>query len=433
MRNAILRSRMKKVPFMLHAPAMDSLLEMVNSETPRAEVITPIVANESVVYQKIRDIAIISIDGGMYKKDIGGMCSSVASYDTMVRYIDKAENDSEIKTILFRVDTPGGAVAGADEVEAKIYNSKKKTITLYENLGASGGIYIFTASKELYATESTMLGSIGVVVSYVEKEEEGKRIEIVSKNASNKRCSLNGTCKEEIQAMIDTYEEMFYDRVIKNTGFTAEKIQTTFKNGGMIFAKEAHEKGFLQGVTTFDALLKSLNVNLKAELKMEANPTVSNDNSKKNTIGGESMFDRENLNATEERYNALVGNRETLKRTNDSLALKLETAEANLAAKTEEVLALETSASVKVSEAESKLESFKAETTTRLQEAIAIGVSAEVALAMVSADSAESASKLALAAKESNGRTMQDEQNNKASKEKQELEFALNLAKKQSI
>jgi len=151
------------------------------------------------------------------------------------------------------------------------------------------------------------------------------------------------------------------------------------------------------------------------------------------TIGADMKFDKDNLEQTEADFNALVGNRETLKRKNESLELRLETSETALATKTEELSAIKADMSSKVSEAEGKLESFKAETTTRLQEAIATGVSAQVALAMINADSADSASKLAIAAKESNGRTAQEEGSQKASKEEQELSYAKAMAKQYSI
>ena len=406
MRNKVLQAQLDKMPLALCPSSMLALLEMANSETPRAEYQTPKVANESVVYEKRGSIAIISIDGGMYKKDIGGLCGSVASYDKMVKFMDMAENDDEVKTIIHRVDSPGGAVHGVDEVEAKIASSKKETITFYENIGASGAIWAFSASKKIYASEATMLGSIGVVVSYMEEEDDSKRIEIVSKNAPNKRCSLNGDCKEKITAMINTYEDMFYARVEKNTGFSAEKIKSTFDNGGMIFATEALKAGFIQGITTFDSLLKSLKKsNGSTYISLEANPTASGDNSKKNNTGADMKFDREDLDATEEAFKVLVANRDTLTNRNETLKTQLQTMETALEAKNEELNSLKTESEAKLSEAEGKL----AEIETRVEEAMAVGADAKTILAMVKANSAEDASKIALDAKESSGASAQSE------------------------
>lgn len=243
------------------------------------------IANESVAYSEINDIAIIAVDGGMYKKDMGAMCMSVASYESMIKCIDKAESNSSIKTILFRVDTPGGFVAGADEVRERIYTSPKKTITLYENLGASGGMWIFTASDELYATPGTDLGSIGVVVAYEEQDEQdGKRsIELVSKNAKNKRCSLNGDCKDRIQKKIDEKEEMFFKVLEENTGFKQEQLVEIFDAGGVIKAEDAQSANFIKEVVHFKPLMDRLTSRVNSASAQIINHKEGESMSKKET------------------------------------------------------------------------------------------------------------------------------------------------------
>ena len=236
---------------------LKSILEA--SEIPKAmEGVAT--ANNSVTYSEVGNIAIVGIDGGMYKKGFSANCMSIASYEAMILAIDKAEANPNISTILFRVDTPGGFVAGADEVRERIYTSPKRTITLYENLGASGGMWIFTASDELYATPGTDLGSIGVVVAYEEQDEESKKrsIELVSKNAKNKRCSLSGDCKDRIQKKIDEKEEMFFRVLEENTGFTQAQLIEIFDEGGVIKAEDALKANFIKEVIHFKPLMEKL-------------------------------------------------------------------------------------------------------------------------------------------------------------------------------
>jgi ClpP class serine protease len=185
---------------------------------------------------------------------------SVVAYPNIIKAIKKADNAEHIDITLFRVDTPGGHVDGADEAEQAISSAKNKTVTLFENTGASGGLWIFPAADEVYATESTMLGSVGVVASYrnPSSEKDSGIIELTSTNAPNKRCTLGADCKEKMQTMLDGYEAMFFSRLEKNTGFNAEKIKSTFDNGGMIFADKAKKAGFIKDITTFDSLLSTL-------------------------------------------------------------------------------------------------------------------------------------------------------------------------------
>lgn len=411
MRNNIIQAQIAGQAFALCPRTMESLLDMANQDTLRAESVSQ-VANNSVTFEKKGEVAVISIDGGMYKKDIGGMCSSVASYTQMIKFIDQAENDPDVSTVLYRVDTPGGAVAGADEVGDKIFNSKKKTVTLYENIGASGGMWIFSASDELYATETTLLGSVGVIVSYMESTGDSgqKRVSIVSKNAENKDCSLKGDCKEKTQSMLDQYEAMFYARLERNTGFTAEQIKSTFNNGDVIFARAAEEAGFIKEVITFDSLLNRI-LN-----PLGASPTV--------------IIDAKSKSQNQEQEKADMDDSTIVAKLKGMLGLGeagVETAAVDLQASLDNAisaLATQTEATVAIGDKLVKAEQQKEEMLCRLQEAVQSGVSAETALAMVQADSAESASKLVLEAKASEGRTIQSEATSSVEQKMSLLDYA---------
>ena len=257
MRGDFIKQELNSQAFAVYPKAMENVLSVLNSGSI-AKIEDTREAHNSVEYETISNVAVISIDGAMYKKDMNAYCMDVASYEHINKYITQAENDDSIDTILFRVDTVGGSVAGVDEVGDRIFHSKKKTVTFYENTGASAGIWAFSASKEVYASELTLLGSIGVIVTYEDKEDDKSVVTMVSKNAQNKNCSLNGDCKEKIESMINKYESIFYARVERNRGFDAEKIKSVFNNGDVIFAIDAHEAGFIDGVMSYQQLLNSL-------------------------------------------------------------------------------------------------------------------------------------------------------------------------------
>ena len=109
------------------------------------------VANDSVTYQVVQGLAVIAADGPMYKKNMGGMCMNVVSYDQLIEAHEKAENDGAVSKILYRADTPGGSVAGLEEFRQRIADSKKEVYVYAENLLASAGMYAFTAAKAVYA------------------------------------------------------------------------------------------------------------------------------------------------------------------------------------------------------------------------------------------------------------------------------------------
>jgi len=414
---------------------MESLISTVNSGEIAKQTIEDISPSHS--YEVQDNVAIISIDGAMTKKNtwMNAMCGGFVSYDIISEYRNMAEIDNRVDTVLYDIDSPGGDVAGVDEVGEQVYTSSKETVTFYRNLGASAAVWGFSGSKKRYANKTALIGSIGVMAGYREAEENGDII-LVSKNAQNKNCSLTGDCKQKIQARIDDVETIFYDRVVRNTGLSKSEIASHFGYGDVISAEDAMEVGFLDGVTTFDALLKSLKINPTIGSTFVPTASVSenlaSDNSNETNQGADMAFDRNDLDATEAHYNALVANKATMDNRNDTLKVELQTVATALEAKTEEMTKLEASHKTELSEAEENLKGFKAETTTRLQEASTTGVSVEVAMTMVDADSAEDASALALRAKESDGGTRQGEVSG-VTKEKASIDYATNIAQNYSV
>jgi len=371
---------MHNQPFMVDSSFMEKALSILNGNgwADVKEPSTTEVANNNVTYEQVGKVAVISIDGAMYKRDMNGSCGeTVVSYPAINKAIDTAENDDSVEVIFFRVDTPGGSVAGADETGDKIFNSKKRTVVLYENMGASGGIYVFSSADELYATETTVLGSIGVIVTFIKDEDDKSVAHMVSKRAENKVCNMDGDCLARIQTRIDKHEQIFYDRVTRNTGFSEKKIMETFNNGDVIFADEAAEAGFIKQVTTFQKVLKMLVENPIAEAFSKIETT---------TEGVHMEFNQEN-------FDAVLGENKVFKAANATLTARVTAKEGEMeAALTQK----DADHMVALSKAVGDADAFKTQTHTRLQEAVTQGVDVETAMAMVEADSDEAASKLAL-------------------------------------
>lgn len=366
--------------FILCPAKMQTYMNVLSEGAIRTEEVG--VANNNVVYTVVDNVAIIAIDGAMYKKEFRGACGeSVVAYPNIIKAINIAESDNNINTILFRVDTGGGSVAGAEEVRFRIKNSPKKTITFYENLGASGGIWIFTASDEIYAAPTTWLGSIGVVVAYEEEDPEtkNKKIELVSKNAPNKRCSTNGDCKEKMQLMIDEIEKDFFMVLEENTGFKQEQLVEIFQNGGIIKAEIAKEKGFIKDIRQFSVLLGDIKSNKGVRMPGTSpdDNSANVENKPSNTLIGGLIFNEDNFTMLVESRNKL---NETIKALNEQV---------EVLSKNNDVVA--------------EYETFKTNAENRLSLSMSFGVSQASAIKdVIFANTDEEATKVALDWKEKN-------------------------------
>ncbi|MFH1874951.1 MAG: signal peptide peptidase SppA [Pseudomonadota bacterium] len=97
-------------------------------------------------------IGLVKIDGGIYDPE------------ETVRELDKYRHDSDIKAVVVRIESPGGTVAGSQE----IYNAllrlgdKKPVVASMGTLAASGGYYVACGADKILANPGSITGSIGV-------------------------------------------------------------------------------------------------------------------------------------------------------------------------------------------------------------------------------------------------------------------------------
>lgn len=84
---------------------------------------------------------------------------------TMVKAIRQARDDSTVKAVVLRVDSPGGSALASDLMwhELETLEGKKPFIVSMGDTAASGGYYIAMGADRIFAEPGTLTGSIGVV------------------------------------------------------------------------------------------------------------------------------------------------------------------------------------------------------------------------------------------------------------------------------
>ncbi|MEW5740007.1 MAG: signal peptide peptidase SppA [Myxococcota bacterium] len=82
----------------------------------------------------------------------------------IIRALRKAAEDEDVKAIIFRVDSPGGAGLGCDYVRREIerIREKKPVIVSMSDVAASGGYWVSMDANAIVAQPSTATGSIGI-------------------------------------------------------------------------------------------------------------------------------------------------------------------------------------------------------------------------------------------------------------------------------
>jgi protease-4 len=112
-------------------------------------------------------IAIVPAVGPIVSGGGGDMLGGMEVVDdlTLAGALSEASRDDSIKAIVLRIDSPGGSALASDNLYEAVRAAarRKPVIASMGDVAASGGYYLAAAATEVYAAETTLTGSIGVV------------------------------------------------------------------------------------------------------------------------------------------------------------------------------------------------------------------------------------------------------------------------------
>lgn len=215
--------------------------------------------NAAIAYESRKEEGILSIDGDTAEIQIRGTLSNRRSvigwflgygsttYTDILEAIQTVEQDEMVRTVRLVIDSPGGNVAGLDDVWIALRNLSAKKTIVAENHGmmASAAYWIATAAGRIIATSpAAETGSIGVyMVTYdwteYDKKYGVKEIRIVSKNAPNKVPDPAtpeglGVYQERLNAI----ERVFISRVAEGRGVENEFVEKNFGRGALLISED---------------------------------------------------------------------------------------------------------------------------------------------------------------------------------------------------
>lgn len=92
----------------------------------------------------------------------------IVSSEQILKQLTEFKNDPNVKAIVLRIDSPGGAVGASQEIYAEVKRTSevKPVVASMGSLGASGGYYAALGADTIFANPGTMTGSIGVIIKF---------------------------------------------------------------------------------------------------------------------------------------------------------------------------------------------------------------------------------------------------------------------------
>ncbi len=173
---------------------------------------------------------------------------------TPIEQLTEFRNNSNIKAVLIRIDSPGGAVGASQEIYEEIKRTArvKPVVASMESIAASGGYYAALGANKIVANPGTMTGSIGVIIKFANLRKIFDKIgyqPIVIKSGRNKDIgSMAREMKPEerqlLQAMTDNVHQQFIRAVAESRHLDINTV-SKIADGRVFTGEQAKEFGLL--------------------------------------------------------------------------------------------------------------------------------------------------------------------------------------------
>ncbi|MEY2562579.1 MAG: protease [Verrucomicrobiota bacterium] len=201
-------------------------------------------------------IAVITLRGLISSSLPGNVGDSMV--DDMRLALQQARDDDNVRAVVLEIDSPGGEVTASDV----IYNwavktrAKKPVIVYMDSLAASGGYYIACGGSYLMANETTITGSIGVIIQTLNYEQLFNKIGLASvvfksgkfKDMLNGARAVTPEEREYVQSFVMKTYEKFLSIVAKERNVPADTLRNTVADGRILSGQDAFDSKLIDGL-----------------------------------------------------------------------------------------------------------------------------------------------------------------------------------------
>lgn len=143
------------------AARLAAVLEQPSLPQITLDIYAPIAVSKERLIGASQAVAVVYAEGDIVDGEGGDGQIGGASLSRALRGI---RNDDQIKAVVLRVNSPGGSAIASEQIqrELSLIAARKPVVVSMSSLAASGGYWISTAGKRIFAEPNTITGSIGV-------------------------------------------------------------------------------------------------------------------------------------------------------------------------------------------------------------------------------------------------------------------------------
>src|SRR6266487_840723 len=201
-------------------------------------------------------VALITMRGLISSSIPGTVGDSMV--DDLRAALQQAREDDRVKAIVLEIDSPGGEVTASDAIYSAVVKARaRKPVVVYmDSLAASGGYYVSCGGKFLMASDTTITGSIGVIIQTLNYEQLFNKVGLASvifksgkfKDMLNGARPITPEERELVQSFIMKTYDKFLGIVAMERNLPADLLRNTIADGRILSGKDALDHKLIDGV-----------------------------------------------------------------------------------------------------------------------------------------------------------------------------------------
>ena len=183
-----------------------------------------------------------------------------ADSQEILKQLKRFSEDDDMKAIVVRIESPGGAVAPSQEIYDEVGKvaEKKTVVCSMGDIAASGGFYIALACPTIVAEPGTLTGSIGVITQFPNLKGLAQRFDVKMetiksgklKDAGNPFRDMSEEDRAYWQSLVNQVYEQFVRAVVESRELPEADVRK-FADGRVLTGEQAKELGLLDELGNF--------------------------------------------------------------------------------------------------------------------------------------------------------------------------------------
>ena len=199
--------------------------------------------------------------GGDGKVGVVEIIGVITESKDILNLIKRFREDDDIKSIVIRIDSPGGVIGPSQEIYREIRKTTPEKIIIASmgSIAASGGYYIAAATNGIVANPGTITGSIGVIMAYTNFRAILDKIGMVPvviksgplKDMGSPTKDMSKEEKEVLQAFVDQAHRQFVTAIAEGRKMDIDHVKS-LADGRIYTGEEAVKQGLVDRLGNFE-------------------------------------------------------------------------------------------------------------------------------------------------------------------------------------